>query len=214
VSAWDKLRCVAFDFDGTLVESNPIKRGSYFEVLAHVEGSGHIIERVLRENPGDDRHGILAKVHAALTECETPSLPKLGALVDAYSSLCETKVIACSPLPGALEALEALRGTRPLYLASATPEQALVRVVAGRGWASFFRGVYGGPRSKCENLERIRVQEGIDRDEIVYVGDGSVDREAAVRFGCPFLGFQTPATELPDSPLAPLVAEIAARSQR
>lgn len=209
-----RARCIAFDFDGTLVDSNAIKRESYFEVLAGVEGAGAEIETVLRDHPREDRSGILARVHARLAARGCPSLPSVAALVEAYSETCEVRVIACPPVPGALAALDGLRDSHALYLASATPEDALVRVVSGRGWAGRFRGVFGGPRSKVENLSRIAALEGLAPAEMVYVGDAAVDREAADEFGCAFLGFGSSARDAPDPSLVPLVAELEARCER
>lgn len=213
MSHWDAIRCVVFDFDGTLVESNAIKRGTYFEILAETPGSGPVVEAVLRENPGADRHGVLACAHEALSTRGADPLPPVEALVAAYSRICEERVAGCSPLPGALETLAFLRATHALYLDSATPTDALERVVERRGWRDFFRGMLGGPASKFENLQSIAEREGLGAREILYVGDGAADREAAVTFGCRFLGFEAPPRDLPDgSPLALLVAEIAARS--
>jgi phosphoglycolate phosphatase-like HAD superfamily hydrolase len=206
------IRCIAFDFDGTLVDSNAIKRESYFVALGSVDGATEVIEAVLREHPRADRHGILAHVHARLEARGAKELPGVDAWVAAYSQTCEARVIACPPLPGAVAALDALVATRPLYLASATPEDALQRVVAGRGWTHFFRGVYGGPRSKPENLARIAAREGLEPCEIAYVGDGAVDREAAERFGCRFHGYGDAMDAPCEGPLAPLVAEIVRRT--
>ncbi len=213
MSRWAAIRCVVFDFDGTLVESNPIKRGTYFEILAETPGSGAVVETVLRENPGADRHRVLACAHEVLSSRGASPLPPLEALVDAYSRICEERVAACPPLPGALETLESLRATHALSLDSATPTEALERVIEKRGWRNFFRGVLGGPVSKLDNLRSIAQREGVAAGEMAYVGDGPADREAAATFGCRFLGFEAPALDLPEgSPLAVLVAEIAARS--
>jgi len=213
VSCLDAIRCVVFDFDGTLVESNAIKRGAYFEILAETPGSAPAVEAVLRDNPGTDRYGVLARVHEALSARGAGPLPSVEALVAAYSRICEERVAACSPLPGALETLATLPETHALYLDSATPTDALERVVEKRGWRRFFRGVFGGPASKLDNLRAIAEREGIAAEEMLYVGDGVTDREAAAAFGCRFLGLEAPAQDLPDgSPLALLVGEIAARS--
>lgn len=211
MNGWEAIRCVVFDFDGTLVESNPIKRGTYFEVLADVPGAAEVLERVLLEHPRADRTGILAKAREEL-EGQGTVLSPVAELVANYSSICEERVIACAALPGALAALEELSSTHPLYLASATPEDALSRVVAGRRWRELFRGVYGGPRTKPENLSRIALREAIPEAEIVYVGDAAVDRDAAEAFGCPFLGYGTAAEDAEAGPLTPLVREIASRS--
>lgn len=213
MSAWDAVRCVVFDFDGTLVDSNAIKRGAYFEILAETPGSAEVVEAVLQAAPAADRHGVLAAVHRVLSDRGAEPLAPASALVGRYSRLCEDRVAACSPLPGVLETLAALHATHALYLASATPTDALERVVARRGWRPFFRGVLGGPASKLDNLGSIAQGEGLAAGEMVYVGDGAVDRTAAVAFGCRFLGFGAPALDLPEgSPLAVLVAGIVARS--
>lgn len=213
MSRWDAIRCVVFDFDGTLVDSNPIKRDTYFEILAETPGSGAVVESVLAQGSGLDRHGVLARVHAELSERGAEPLPTHENLVESYSRICEERVAGCSPLPGALETLALLRATHALYLDSATPREALERVVERRGWSAHFRGVLGGPASKFDNLRWIASREGIGRDEMLYVGDGAADLEAAERFGCWFLGFEAPSLELPsDSALARLVDEIAARS--
>ena len=195
---WSDVRCVVFDFDGTLVDSNPIKRGAYFEILAGVPGSREVIERVLHERPKADRHGVLAAVHELLSKSET--VPGTSELVAAYSRLCEDRVAACAPLPGAVEALDGLEDTHALYLDSATPGDALARVVARRGWQQRFRAALGGPASKHENLARIAEREALSPPRMVYVGDGPPDREAAESFGCRFLGYRAPAGDLRESP--------------
>jgi phosphoglycolate phosphatase-like HAD superfamily hydrolase len=216
VDRWQVVRCVAFDFDGTLVDSNAIKRGAYFEVLSQVPGSAEVLERVLRDHPGADRFGILGAAHGALAQ--RPGLPALARLVSDYSSLCEERVSRCPALPGAVAALEALAGSHALYVDSATPADALERIVALRGWTGFFRGVLGGPRSKLENLVELARREHLAPEQVLYVGDAPQDREAAAAFGCRFLGRGAPRRDLRASAslsaLAPLVDEIAARSPR
>lgn len=215
MNPWDVVRCVVFDFDGTLVESNPIKRGAYFDVVADVPGGAEIAEQVLASRPGADRTGILAGVREALASRSEAPLPPLEDWVDAYSRLCEERVAACPALPGAVAALQALRETHALYLDSATPTDALEAVVRRRGWQDWFRGVLGGPASKHENLESIAKREGTAPGEMLYIGDGRADLDAARSFGCAFLGFESPAGDLAESDalavLASLVDEIAGR---
>ena len=209
------LRCVVFDFDGTLVDSYAIKRDAYFEILRDVPGSADTIERVLAAAPQADRHGVLSAVHAELARAGAARLPDPAEWVAAYAAHCQAAVSACAPLPGAVEALDALGGAHALYIASATPEDALLRIVAARGWTRRFAGVYGGPRSKLGNLQRAALREGLQPRQLVYVGDGAVDRRAAEAFGCRFLGAGSPSDDPllrgALAPLAPLVRSIAAR---
>lgn len=204
--------CFAFDFDGTLVNSNAIKRAAYDEVLADVAGGPVTVARILRESPRDDRHAVFRKVAEALRAEGAPSLPPAEVWIASYSGLCEERVTACPAIPHAVEVLESLAACHPLYVVSATPEDALVRIVHARGWQGFFRGVYGGPRTKVENLHRVACQEALAPERLVYVGDGAVDREAAETFGCRFLGYGTPVASLGEGPLSRLVGELSERS--
>ena len=189
MSCWDRIRCVVFDFDGTLVESNAIKRDSFFEIFDGFERSEAVVERVLSENPDADRHAIVPAVRDALSVAGVGSLPEPTALVAAYTELCEARVAECPAVPGAQEALECLRGRYPLYLDSSTPQDALARIVERRGWSRYFRAVLGRPTDKLANLRILADREKLAPREILLVGDGPSDRAAALEFRCAFLGF-------------------------
>ena len=57
-----RIRCVAFDFDGTLVDSNAVKRSAYFEVARCEDPGGRLVSAVLAERPHADRHEVLRVV--------------------------------------------------------------------------------------------------------------------------------------------------------
>lgn len=233
MSCWDRIRCIAFDFDGTLVESNAIKRRAFFEVFDALPdaipngqpdeapdaelGRGAVIERVLAENPEADRSGIVRRVRSALVARGARSLPQPSALVDAYTRMCEMRVVACPAVPGALDALEQLRDVYPLYVDSSTPQVALVRIVERRGWSHFFRAVLGRPADKVENLRHLAKREKLAPHEILLVGDGPPDAVAARKFECAFLGFGQEGPTLRGhpglAPLAPLIDELHSRSR-
>ncbi len=219
MSAWDRIRCIVFDFDGTLAESNELKRGTFFEIFSRWPGSESVVERVLRENPELDRHGIVPLVREGLLALGGPGLETLldsEELIDAYASSTERKVSRCPAVPGAVAALEGLSAVYPLYIDSATPQDALARMVVQRGWSGFFREVLGGPTDKATNLAIIADREGLPAQEILLVGDGPPDQRAAQEFDCAFLGYQSQDPTIADhralAPLAPLVRELGERS--
>jgi phosphoglycolate phosphatase-like HAD superfamily hydrolase len=57
-----------------------------------------------------------------------------------------------------------------------------------RGLHPFFRGVYGAPAAKTENLAAIQRETGLLYSAMLVVGDGEEDRLAAEKTGCAFFG--------------------------
>jgi len=192
------IRCVAFDFDGTLADSNEIKRRAFFDVIGEYDPDGGVVAEVLdRIKPGD-RYDVarcvadLLRERGRLNADEDPeSLSRDWA--DGYTKACETGVAACPEIPGAASALTWLeREGIPRYIDSATPEAPLRRVLELRGMTARFAGIFGGPAGKVEILHKIAAHAGCSREALLFVGDGDDDREAAEAFGCPFLGVVRP----------------------
>jgi phosphoglycolate phosphatase-like HAD superfamily hydrolase len=76
----------------------------------------------------------------------------------------------------------------PRYVNSATPAGPLRDIVESRYPAGTFQGVFGGPSSKIANLEAIKNTERLAASEILLVGDGIDDQDAARALGCVFVG--------------------------
>jgi phosphoglycolate phosphatase len=207
------IRGAAFDFDGTLADSNEIKRRAFFEVARSFDPEGEVVREVLDRRPSGDRY----HVARALAEEFAPRAAVAGAggvedlaksLADAYTEYCERAVSGCDEIPGAAQALARLaaRGL-PLFVNTATPRDAMLPILKRRGLDRFFDGVYGGPASKLENLREIAEQVGAPPGELLFVGDGEDDRRVAAAFGCIFVGVvpdagdrfeQLPERRIPD----------------
>lgn len=186
------IRCVAFDFDGTLVQSNGIKRQAYYEVARRLGDVSDIVDWALSECSGDRRAVLGAIVEKA---AETGKLPRPGSrpwtdlLVEKYSEICEDAIVACPVVPGAIEALDALRlqGKR-LFVNSSTPLAPLGAVLRRRSMVGYFCGIYGSEGTKPGNLRLALSSVGAGAEEMVFVGDNEVDLAAAQEVGCHFIG--------------------------
>lgn len=175
------IRCAVFDFDGTLVMSNAIKREGFFAVTAEVPGGRAAMEALLADPPGD-RYAIFAAFAARFGL-------DAGELAEAYGAWCEAAILQAPERAGASELLARLRrdGIK-IWINSATPEAPLRSVVRRRYPAGSFDGVLGGHASKVPNLQAVMRAEGLSPAELLMVGDGFDDRDAAVEIGCAFAG--------------------------
>jgi phosphoglycolate phosphatase len=198
------IRCVVFDFDGVLVDSNAVKRQAYSDIFSDFgPAAAGAVEGVLRADTEDDRFGVIRAILTALPD------PPLGEQLDhlvteqaeRYNRICEEHAGTCPEVAGASAALNRLGRSYPLYLISATPQDPLRRIVGRRGWSAHFRDVLGRPATKRENLTRVMQREGIEGGAIVLVGDGRRDLEAARGAGCRFVGVRNPFNDFDSADL-------------
>ena len=76
-----------------------------------------------------------------------------------------------------------------LYINSSNLEKEMNDTIFALGLKSYFEGVYGQPRKKVRNLERIMKTENILPDNVLFISGNDDDFIAAQEFGCHFLGF-------------------------
>jgi phosphoglycolate phosphatase-like HAD superfamily hydrolase len=180
------ISTVVFDFDGTLVDSNAIKREGFFAVAASHSGGAARMQRVLARTEGD-RYTIFVAYCDDAREAGEPLSESAENLVQRYSEHVDRMVAAAPEMPDATLVLRELRKRqRRVYLSSATPIVNLRNVLQARGWTDWFDEVYGHPASKRETLARIRDAHGLDASSVAVVGDGVDDRDSAACIGCTF----------------------------
>lgn len=165
-----------FDFDGTLVDSNPIKDACFHVAVAGQPGGAEALAaaRAL----GGDRYRIFAETARRLKpEAEPAEAVALARKLTArYGACCETRIRRCANRPGALATLKALkRQGLKLWLSSGTPDRDLKAVVTKRGWAPLFSGILGSSGSKAENLRHVMAVEKVAPRQVVMVGDSLDD---------------------------------------
>ena len=187
------VKCVVFDFDGTLVDSNSIKRETFFEIARSWDPSGTIVGEVLERWPSANRYEKTRRIAENLQQRNL--LPHDSTLdewaerlANDYTERCEAGISGCPEMPGAGQMLECLADTQlRLFVNSATPLKPLQRLLALRNWAQIFHGVYGAETGKEDNLLAIARKTGAEPGEIVHVGDQHDDQRAAEQIGCHFI---------------------------
>lgn len=179
------IGAVVFDFDGTLVDTNALKRGAYDTVVRdHPTGAALAAQAIAQSEP--DRRAVLAR-YVELQRATNGMALDPQALVDSYARIVDDAAAQACEMPGASALLSTLaRQGLPCHLSSATPAENLARIVAARGWTVFFASINGRPVGKFETLNRIASQAGLDPECIAVVGDGEDDLESAARFGARF----------------------------
>ena len=182
------IKCVVFDFDGTLVESNEIKRRAFYEVTKDIIGADSILDKLFSMPDSGDRYSIF---NALIRNLKKPHKSAISAicLSDLYTKKCERKIYNAPEILGALKTLKELKRRKvKVFLSSATPIDTLQRIIDMRGWNELFDGVMGSPDSKKDHLKSILLLSDYSLSEVAYIGDNEVDQKAALSIGCKFIG--------------------------
>ena len=186
------IRCLVFDFDGTLVPSNSVKRAAFAETVAHVPGAPERVAAIIAAHPHIDRHGIFAQLCIDMPACGDPA-----ALAGRYGTICHDAILPMlrtGPTRALLEGLRA-RGLG-LHVASATPETALLRLFDDAELTPLLDSIRGVPHDKRAALADIIGGTGLTPQSVAVVGDGDNDRDAAAAQGCLFIRVNGDASQL------------------
>ena len=187
------IAAIVFDFDGVVLESADVKTDAFVELFA-THGPG--VQARVREhhlaNLGISRFKKFAWIHRellgrAITDDES------AALGQGFSDLALARILEAPFVPGAEAALATLAPRFPLFVASGTPQGELDHIVDARGLRSHFREVWGTPTEKPTILSDLMARFGWTPTQVLFIGDGKSDYNAAHAVGCQFLARDTPA---------------------
>lgn len=180
------IKAIILDFDGVILESMDTKTNAFRELFKDFpEHLDAIIDYHLRHG-GMSRYTKFSHIYDNILkqQIDENTLNELGAK---FSQLVLYKILRCHFVSGVQVFLEEYSKRIRLFIASGTPEEELRFIVKERGLSRYFKGVYGTPALKSEILEHILAEEGIKKEEVIFVGDEFSDYEDAKKAGIPFV---------------------------
>lgn len=181
---------VAFDCDGVILDSNPMKCDAFRDTVASYPAEA--TEPFLayqRTAFGTSRYRLFDMFFADYLGRE-PEPGERDGLLEAFGRKCR-QAYGVQPFTlGALETLSdlAARGVR-LSVVSGSDQDELREMFEGRGLTGLFvDGIYGSPTSKADNLATVAAMTA---GPLVFVGDAEADVKAARVVGARFIGMAT-----------------------
>ena len=182
------IKCVVFDFDGTLVKSNEIKRRTFYEVTKNLVDADILLDKILSYPDSGDRYDIFDTLIIEL-KLDREVFVSASKLSDSYTKICEYEISRAPEIKGAVKTIKELRSLGvKIFISSATPEITLQKIIDMRGWKDMINMALGSPDSKIDHLQTILTKNKYSISEVVYVGDSEIDREVALLVGCKFIG--------------------------
>lgn len=176
------IKGLIFDFDGTLIESNDVKR-SVFLSLASEEANGLAVMQSILELPNLDRYEIWKKFATALNKNNEFADIK----ADLFNKKLRSAMRGTPEVPGATNLLKFLQQRELLvFISSMTPTKELLREIKRRNWRDYVCNAFGSPNEKGRTLNRVMRDYALRESELLVIGDGADDKESASAYGIKF----------------------------
>lgn len=181
------IKVIVFDFDGVLVDSNPLKDKAWFTIFNnHPKIPRHIVADVLSRNK-DTRFDILRAIFERAGFPKEEMQKHIEAHALRFDALVQDWIAKQGLIHGVASTLADFSKRFRMYINSGTPHASLKMSVERLGIKHYFQGIYGSPSKKEENLKTILDREKISGKEAVVIGDAEEDYRSACSQGAFFI---------------------------
>jgi phosphoglycolate phosphatase-like HAD superfamily hydrolase len=182
------IKTIILDFDGVVVKSVDIKTKAFKELFKEYTSQlDNILEYHLANNAVSRYIKFKYIYENILNEKYNKDIEaRLG---NDFSKLVFKKVVECPFVEGVEEFLKTFSKKIPFYLATATPQDEIDRIMTARNLKKYFKKIYGTPPgNKIDFIKEILQNENIKPEEAVYIGDMIKDYNIAKTVGVLFIG--------------------------
>ncbi len=175
------------DFDGVILESTGIKTQAFMEMFRDYPEHHHEIVKYHQKHLGMSRYKKFSWIYSQLLE-QPLSESGLRELGTRYSEIVVDKILQTPFVPGALETLASCANANvPVFVISGTPHEELLDILARRELQRYVTAAWGSPTEKTTAIQEIRATYGHLTNEMLFVGDGFFDYQAAMSESVPFI---------------------------
>ena len=193
---------IIFDCDGVILDSNNMKITAMRAALKNADYPANLTEQAIDaflNNFGKSRQyhcRYFVETLLGLQGKKSSDLQKL--ILTHYSQAVEDEYLNVAMTNDSLALLKSLKN-KSLYIASGSEEKQLIRVFKKRTLNHYFKGIFGSPETKSNNVNTIIQQH--PGSNVLFIGDALADYNAAMDNKINFM-FYSPYSNVKDKMLA------------
>lgn len=176
---------LVFDFDGVILDSEPIKLEAFSTIFAD---SPHALDRIRKYNaqhrgvPRSDKIRYICEYVLRVDDLEATVQHYLML----YADTLQTALLHAPLVPGIRHFLD--QTPQPKLICSSAPAKEVTILLDAHNVAQYFVQVFGYPARKLQVLQQLKQQY----DSLIFFGDAIADYEVAQAAYVPFIGVTGP----------------------
>jgi phosphoglycolate phosphatase-like HAD superfamily hydrolase len=181
------IKVIIFDFDGTIADSVNIKTEAFVDLYKHF---GKEVSVKVRDyhllNGGVSRYEKFKYFHNTFLNIEL-SKKQIDNMAEVFSNNVMKKVVEAPYIPGAFEFISKNYKKFDMFISTATPFEEILEILQKKRLQKYFLNIFGSPSSKEDHIKKIIFEGNYNKDEIVFIGDSTADKEASLLANIKFI---------------------------
>jgi phosphoglycolate phosphatase-like HAD superfamily hydrolase len=186
----NSLQAILWDFDGVLMNSNPVRDKGFERVLADYPAEQ--VEALMsyhRRNGGLSRY-VKFRYFFEEVRKEAVTDEQILSLAERFTVIMKQELVNPSLLiEDSLAFVRRFSKDIPMHIVSGSDQAELRYLCSQMNIASFFKSIHGSPIAKTELVDGLIKQFGYDRNRVVLIGDAGNDADAASKNSIAFCGY-------------------------
>jgi HAD superfamily hydrolase (TIGR01549 family) len=174
-----KIKNIFFDFDGVIAESVSAKTDAFKEMYLPYgeEIASKVVEYHLNHG-GVSRFEKFKHWEKSFFGKDI-SEEEVQEMAQEFSNLVLNKVIKSIEVPGANSFIKKYANKLNFWIITGTPTSEIAIILKKRGLDDYFIGIHGSPENKRFWTEYLISTHKLKRDETLFLGDATTDKDAA-----------------------------------
>lgn len=173
------IKAILFDFDGVILDSMDVKTQAFYDM--YLPYGKDIAERVRKhhlDNGGISRFEKFKLYHEEWLGIPTDE-SKIYELANEFSNRVFQGVINAPEVAGIRTFLDKAINKYRMWVITGTPTSEIREIVKAKKLDKYFVSCLGSPEKKTYWTAKIIQKEGLNPNEVVFIGDALADFEAA-----------------------------------
>jgi phosphoglycolate phosphatase-like HAD superfamily hydrolase len=180
------LRVLILDFDGVVIESNDVKTAAFRHVFSRFPEHAEAMMAFHHSHVSLSRFAKFEHLLSLMGREDDTAL--MADIAAGFSKRILDGMMTVPLVPGTEDFLRKLTQRLPVYLASVTPADELIEILAQRELKQWFRDVYGCPPwTKQDAIQDVLAREAVAPTDALLIGDSAGDQRIARATGVGFL---------------------------